>query len=177
MLINSTSSGFLIFLSLVATTNSAFAQSTAEKLRLINEQIVILSAEAKMLDAQLRVKDLEAKLKTNSQAANTTTAVKTNTTSIPEIRKTPPSFPPRISSIEGVKDNLTASISTLEGSKKVRSGDYFQGWFIREVKLDQVVFVKDGEVKQVSVTSGSATEQDGAARNAMPLPPLLPAMR
>lgn len=153
----------LIVIGLLLSSPSWADSGAAERIRQINEEIAVLSAQLQKLEVESKI--IEKTEKNRQLSSGPIKEIRTESREVPTVK-----------TIDGVDGKLRARLSFRDGTQIVSVGDSFGHWQVKEISVNSVVLLdKDG--KRTRLLFGDVASKPFADRGVQPgMPVSLPGM-
>lgn len=134
----------------------ALGQTTAEKVRAINEEIALLNAKLQKLDleAKIATKETERQRLDQLSVSGNQATEQQNTVEMPVVK-----------AIEGIDGKLVAKLAMRGGMEQTVSiGEKFGAWTTKEISVNSVTFARGKETVRVPFGNQPPSEYQGGQR-------------
>lgn len=137
----------------------AMAQTSAERVRQMNEEIAILDAQLKKLELEAKIAGKEMEKQRSSGTAAPSFANQT-TEEMPVVR-----------AIDGMDGKLVATLGMRGGvTQTVREGEKFGAWTIKTITVSSVTLAKGKEIARVPFGNDPPFAAPSSTGSGMPIP-------
>ena len=144
----------LIVIGLLLSSPSWADSGAAERIRQINEEIAVLSAQLQKLEVESKI--IEKTEKNRQLSSGPIKEVRSESREVPTVK-----------TIDGVDGKLRARLSFRDGTQIVSVGDSFGQWQVKEISVNSVV-LQDRDGKRTRLLFGDVASKPFADRGAVP---------